>query len=53
MTFWLLYLALDGDFTAYEYPFHFAYKETCTEVGKAFVRDYGYENYRCVKEVLQ
>ena len=50
MTFWLLYLAIDGEFVV-DYPYHFAFKETCEQVGKAMVKDYKYEKFRCVKEV--
>lgn len=51
MTFWLLYLAIDGQFSHEPYAFHFAFKETCDIVGKEFVQNYGFEAYRCVKEV--
>lgn len=53
MIYWLLYLAIDGEFLSEPHPFHFAYKETCEQVGKDLVQKYKYEKYRCVKEVRE
>ena len=50
MTFWLLYLAIDGDFTAESYPYHFSEKATCVKLGEEFVRKYKFEKYRCIKD---
>lgn len=52
MTFWILYLAIDGQFNI-DYPFHFAFRETCDKIGKVMVKEYKYEKYRCVKEVRE
>lgn len=53
MTFWLLYLAIDGTFLPEPYTFHFAFKETCNKMGQEFVKSYNYESYKCVKEVRE
>lgn len=50
MIFWILFLAIDGEFVK-EHPYHFAYKETCREVGEDLVKNYKYEKYKCIKEV--
>lgn len=50
MTFWLLYLALDGQFLPDPHIYHFAYKENCAKVGEEFVKKYKYEKYKCVME---
>lgn len=52
MTFWILYLAIDGQFNI-DYPYHFAFRETCNVVGEKMVKDYKYEKYRCVKQVYE
>lgn len=52
MIFWLLYLSIDGQFTT-EYPFHFAFRETCVKVGSDMVKNYKYEAYRCVQENIE
>lgn len=49
MTFWLLYIIIDGQLTQ-DYPFHFAYKETCDKIGRQIVKDYKYEGWKCVQE---
>lgn len=49
MIFWLLYLCIDGDCTI-DYPYHFAQRETCVNIGKSMVKDYKYEAFRCVQE---
>jgi hypothetical protein len=52
MIFWILYFSIDGQFTL-DYPYHFAYRETCATIGEKVVKEYKYEAFRCVKEVIE
>jgi hypothetical protein len=52
VTFWLLFLAIDGQFVI-EHPYHYAFRETCAKVGLDMVKKHKYEAYKCVKEVRE
>ena len=49
MTIWILYLLIDGHYT--DYPYYFAFRDTCGQVGDSMVKQYKYNDYRCVKEI--
>lgn len=51
MTIQILYLLIEGH--SIDHPYHFAFKDTCDKVGKTMVKDYKYEGYRCVKEIMR
>lgn len=51
MTVWILYLLIEGH--SIDYPYHFAFKDTCGQVGQSMVKEYKYESYRCVQERME
>lgn len=53
MIFWILWLSIEDKQFHVDYPYHFAYRETCIKAGEIMVKKYKYEAYRCVKEIRE
>lgn len=52
MIIWILYFVIENNNTI-DYPYHFAFRETCEKFGKDNKKIFKAAKYRCVKEIIE